>query len=193
MCCIYPSTRPYREGSSYVYVDTPYAPDLIVSLKRRATGFLIPGISLRSIEITIPVGDGATRGPNLAGFVTKGPGLVPALASAASSSRMLSNQRWFVQLQLLKSGYLVARLLPRSTKRSSLVEWNDELSFRLNEVEVAGPDGKAPAPGGFVKVDVKETFGYLKDGTGETWVEQGFAEHFPAINVERKTGFAAPV
>ena len=97
---VYPSTVPFVKGQSFVFVDTPYVPDLIFSLNI-VPGALAPRpagggpLFLRYVQFTIPLGDDKDRVKNLAvPTPITGLGLTPARAAVASRGRMLSNQRW---------------------------------------------------------------------------------------------------
>ncbi|KAH6621588.1 hypothetical protein B0J18DRAFT_432871 [Chaetomium sp. MPI-SDFR-AT-0129] len=201
---VYPSTVPYAKGQSFVYVDTPYVPDLVFSVNI-LPGALAPPpagadpLYLRYVQFTIPLGDEKDRvQAHAVPTPIAGLGLTPAGASAGARGRMLSNQRWVVHLNPTSS-YLFVRIIPRSLQRAVPLTDNRRFSFRLDEVDVAGLGVQSPAPPspdhrrdvGPVIVAVREEYGYIKSWTPSiVWQRQGTATH--RIQVMRKTGWTAP-
>jgi hypothetical protein len=172
---VFQSTSGVKADRSIVYSNTPYPPDLIFAINRRGKGWLIDGLHLRYIQFTIPIGDPAKRGkqPSGQGPVIPGPGLVPDNSVCGVQPRMLSNQRWVVHPDATSTGYFVWRVVPRSMRRECDVAQNVNLSFKLNEVEVGGPNGEAAQLGGTVTVRVREVYGYWEGGQTH---DQGFAD-----------------
>ncbi len=95
------------------------------------------------------------------------------------------------------SSYLIARIIPRSLQRAVPLTDNHRLSFRLDEVDLAGL-GVQPVPSpdhrqdvGPVTIVVREEYGFIKSRTPDiVWQRQGTATH--RIKVVRKTGWKGP-
>ncbi|KAF2465821.1 uncharacterized protein BDR25DRAFT_378528 [Lindgomyces ingoldianus] len=209
---IFPATSKYiaplpalPSSNSYVFVDAPFVPDLIFSININPIATnqieviengkkIKKSLWLREVQFKIPVGDPARRKGDAD---IQGLGLVPDNASAGLQGRMLDNQRWVIHLDP-GAEYMVVRVIPRSTKMSTPVEWNRNLSFKLMEVDIAGFDvpgvgekvqiGEVKPPTGPVEVRVSEVYGFLLPD-GKTWVDQGRASW--SWKVQRKVGFAS--
>jgi hypothetical protein len=184
--CVFQSTSSRKGDQSLVYSNTPYPPDLIFAVNRRGARWLVDGLHLRYVQFTIPVGDPKKRGkqPTGQGPVIPGPGFVPDNAVCGVQARMLNNQRWVVHPDATSTGYFVWRVVPRSMLRECDVAQNINLSFKLDEVEVGGPNGEAELVGGTTTIRVREVFGYWEGGQVH---DQGFAEC--DISVERIAGW----
>ncbi|KAF2737783.1 hypothetical protein EJ04DRAFT_574290 [Polyplosphaeria fusca] len=203
---IFPSTSkfvPALQGqpnsNSYVFIDTPFVPDLIfsVNINPVATNQIEviengkkvkKSLWLREIQFKIPVGDSNRRKGSAD---IQGLGLVPDNASAGLRGRMLDNQRWVIHLDP-GAEYMVVRIIPRSTRMATPVEWNRNLSFKLMEVDIAGTDvpsaGEPKPPTGMVEIRVSELYGFLKED-GKTWQDQGRASW--TWKLMRRTGWAS--
>lgn len=89
------------------------------------------------------------------------------------------------------------RIIPRSLQRAVLLTDNRRLSFRLDEVDLAGL-GVQPVPSpdhrqdtGPVSIAVREEYGYIKTWSPKiVWQRQGTATY--RIQVARKKGWKAP-
>ena len=172
---IYPSTCSYVVpplnsapfANSWIPVDTPYAQDLIFSINIKpawANPNTKGSLWLSEVQFTIPIGNPARRKGNKD---IQGLGLVPDNASAGLRGRMLTNQRWIVHLDP-GSEYMIIRLIPRSTRLATPVEWNRSLSFKLDEVDVGGlnvgTQSQTPqSQRGLTSVDVKEIYGWYNE------------------------------
>lgn len=186
---LFPSTTAYASVPvdkmlnklSFIYTDTPYDPDLIFSINLRAADRLIPNLYISEVQLKIPIGDPNLRkDPNPkaqsgSGEVIPGLGLTPPGADwAAVRGKMLNNQRWIVHLDPLPT-YMVVRLVPRSMLMAYPVTANRNLSFKLDEVPLAGLTGKETQPGN-VTIRVKEIYGRRQgDVAGGVWARMGFA------------------
>ena len=65
---------------------------------------------------------------------------------------------------------------------------NQTLSFRLNEVEVAGPDGSLDAEG-VVAIAVTETYGAWQDDAHTKWADMGSATTMLVVQRTKKTSW----
>jgi len=166
---------------SFVYTDTPYDPDLIFSINLRAADRLISNLYISEVQLKIPIGDPNLRkDPNPQARsgsweVIPGLGLTPQGADwSAVRAKMLSNQRWIVHMDPSPT-YMVVRIIPRSMLMAYPVSVNHNLSFKLDEVPLAGLTGKETHPGN-VTIRVKEIYrrrqGDIADGV---WASMGFA------------------
>ncbi|MCJ1309781.1 hypothetical protein MMC25_003442 [Agyrium rufum] len=190
---IYPSTTVFSNNlvnTSFVPVSSPYAPDLIFSINLYPKSRIRSDLVLHEIQIYIPIGDPTLRKTKT--DILGGIGLVPSNASSGHSPRMLSNQRFIVHMDIqaapldtqfngsdptapgAKPAYLVLRLIPRTMQMSVPILENRTLSFKLNEIELSGVDGKGNQ-GGRVNVVCREVYGYWQDANHTTWVDMGYA------------------
>ena len=173
---IFPSTTPFSRsfyGKGFISTSTPYAPDLIFAVNLRPPGSIISALMVHEIQFRIPIRDPSLRKNKLTDIIG-GLGLIPSGdASVGSGARMLSNQRWVVHMDP-QPAYLVLRLIPRSTKMTVPLLENRSLSFRLNEVEVAGADGSQNQEGE-VTIGVKEIYGQWLDDAHTQWADMGSA------------------
>ena len=181
---IYPSTTPYSEtyiANPFVNTSTPFAPDLIFSANL-ITAKVIPGLMLNEISFRIPIGDPSLRKDKVRDIIG-GVGLVPINSSPGSEPRMLSNQRWVVHQDIQGAltnpkapVYLNLRIIARTVAESVPILENQSLSFKLGNVEIAGPDGKSAGSGKEqVIMIVTERFGNWKDAAKTQWNDQGSA------------------
>ena len=188
---IYPSTTVYKPSSLAppCFVDTtnPFPPDIIFSIN--LTSKLLPplqDLQLHEIDFRIPIGDPSKR-KDQNSDILGGVGLVPINSSPGVSARMLSNQRWVVHMDVQPT-YLNLRIIPRTLNLAVPIAQNTTLSFRLNEVEIAGPDGKSTSSGlspVFVNIGVTEVYGFFSDPSTKTkWVNQGSA--YQQLALQRK-------
>ena len=178
---IYPSTAVYNrllQPTTYVNTKNPFPPDIIFSINLRTFPPPIDqSLSLHEIDFRIPIGDPALR-TNWNTDIVGGAGLVPANSSPGISARMLSNQRWVVHMDV-SAAYLNLRVIPRTLNLTVPVSQNTTLSFKLNEVEIAGPLGKSVTTGKipvFVNITVTEIYGFHADVAKTQWVNQGSAQ-----------------
>jgi len=184
---VYPSTTPFTKtllGRGFVTTSLPYAPDIIFSVNLRPTGSIISGLMLHEIQFRIPIRGRSLRTNKLTDILNSD-GLVPdGNASVGSGARMLSNQRWIVHLDH-QQAYLVLRLIPRTMRMTVPITENQTLSFRLNEVEVAGPDGSLDAEG-VVAIAVTETYGAWQDDAHTKWADMGSATTILVVQRTKK-------
>ncbi|KAL8832471.1 MAG: hypothetical protein Q9191_000241 [Dirinaria sp. TL-2023a] len=191
---IYPSTFVYTKTFPNLapprYVDTknPFPPDIVFSIVLNSPTIIVnQTLRLHEIDFRIPIGDPALR-KSIQNDILGGLGLVPVNSSPGSSARMLSNQRWVVHMDV-QPAYLNLRVIPRTLNLSIPVVQNTQLSFKLNEVEIAGPMGKditvgTPLLPPLVFITVTEVYGFYADGAKTKWVNQGSAVQ--QINLQRK-------
>ncbi|KAL8692917.1 MAG: hypothetical protein Q9218_002143 [Villophora microphyllina] len=181
---IYPSTTIYTgsgpgQGHVVCFVNTtnPFPPDIVFSINLKTpTASVKESLILHEIDFRIPIGDPALR-KDSKNDIIGGLGLVPVNSSPGRSARMLSNQRWVAHMDVQPT-YLNLRVIPRTLNLSVPVAQNSTLSFKLNEVEIAGPQGTsitAKGTSALVHVDVTEIYGFYTDATRTVWVNQGSA------------------
>lgn len=185
---IYPSTFVYSKSilpTLFVNTTNPFPPDIVFSITLNDL-IVKQSLQLHEIDFRIPIGDPSLR-KKLDSDIIGGVGLVPVNSSPGSAARMLSNQRWVVHMDV-QPAYVNLRVIPRTLNLSVPVGQNTSLSFRLNEVEIAGPVGKNVTSGVvpvFVNFTVTEVYGFYADGDKRTkWVNQGSA--FQQMALQRK-------
>lgn len=187
---IYPSTFVYSKSilpTLFVNTTNPFPPDIVFSITLNSPALLVnQTLQLHEIDFRIPIGDPSLR-KKVGSDILGGVGLVPVNSSPGSAARMLSNQRWVVHVDVQPT-YVNLRVIPRTLNLSVPVGQNTSLSFRLNEVEIAGPTGKNVTSGVvpvFVNFTVTEVYGFYADGDKRTkWVNQGSA--FQQMALQRK-------
>ncbi|KAL8792182.1 MAG: hypothetical protein Q9195_005204 [Heterodermia aff. obscurata] len=183
---IYPSTFVYTRSilpTRFVNTTNPYPPDIIFSINLNAFPTPInPLLQLHEIDIRIPIGDPSLRKNGITDILG-GVGLVPVNSSPGSAARMLSNQRWIVHMDV-QTAYLNLRVIPRTMNMTVPVAQNSTLSFKLNEVQIAGTDGKTITTGFapvFVNIGITEKYGFYFDTARTKWIDQGSAQQIIAL------------
>jgi len=143
ICAVYPSTAavkpptpPSQIPASFLYVDTPYYPDLIFSVQLNKSART--DLFLNEIQFEIPLGPRSSRPVSDGGFVS--PGLMDVYTGPGA--RMLSNQRWVVHHDHVSANNeretsFILRLIPRSLLNGYPIGRNANLSFRLNECPIS--------------------------------------------------------
>ena len=192
---IYPSTFIYNKSPFDLFpprfVDTtnPFPPDIVFSILLNSPTLIVnQTLRLHEIDFRIPIGDPALR-KSLQNDILGGFGLVPVNSSPGSFARMLANQRWVVHMDVQPT-YLNLRVIPRTLNLSVPVVQNTQLSFKLNEVEIAGPQGTSVTVSKpfvlppVVHITVTEVYGFYADAAKTQWVNQGSA--FQQIDLQRK-------
>ena len=185
---IYPSTTIYTKSilpTRFVNTTNPYPPDIIFSIILNDTLLVNRTLQLHEIDFRIPIGDPSLR-TDLAKDILGGIGLVPVDSSPGIAARMLSNQRWVVHMDI-SAAYLNLRVIPRTLNLAVPILQNTTLSFKLNEVQIAGPNGKSITSGRlpvFVNVVVTEIYGFYADAARTRWVNQGSAQQ--QFTIQRK-------
>ena len=181
---IYPSTTVYTKSlvpPRFVNTTNPFPPDIIFSINLNSPSFLVnQTLQLHEIDFRIPIGDPSLR-TNWTTDIMGGVGLVPVNSSPGVSARMLSNQRWIVHMDV-EAAYLNLRVIPRTMNLTVPIMQNPTLSFKLNEVQIAGPDGKSVTIVSFgslpvvVNITVTEIYGFYADAAKTEWVNVGSAQ-----------------
>lgn len=186
----FPSTTSYNSlafdrisltRTSFVFTDTPYDPDLIFSINLRPADVLTKGLYISEVQFKIPIGD-----PNLrkqpkplapSWEVISGLGLTPPGADWGNvRAKMLNNQRWIVHMDP-EPTYMNIRIIPRSMLMAYPVAINRNMSFKLDEVPLAGADGKATQPGS-VTIHVTEIYRRRqRDVADGLWASMGTADY----------------
>ena len=183
---VYPSTYVYSRSilpTRFINTTNPYPPDIIFSINLNTFPLLVNQLlQLHEIDIRIPIGDPSLRN-NRTTDILGGVGLVPANSSPGTAARMLSNQRWIVHMDV-QAAYLNLRVIPRTMNMTVPVAQNSTLSFKLNEVQIAGTDGKTTTTGFapvFVNIGITEKYGYYFDTARTKWIDQGSAQQVIAL------------
>ncbi|KAL8672155.1 MAG: hypothetical protein Q9168_003378 [Polycauliona sp. 1 TL-2023] len=189
---IYPSTLTYSKSlfpPRYVETTNPFPPDIVfsINLKSLVLPALPQALQLHEIDFRIPIGDASLR-KNLGSDIMLGGGLVPVDSSPGSAARMLSNQRWVVHMDV-EAAYLNLRIIPRTLNLAVPIQQNRSLSFKLNEVEIAGREGKTVTSGRlpvyeYVNIAITEIYGFYADAARTVWINQGSAQQ--QISLQRK-------
>ena len=183
---IYPSTFVYSQSilpTRFIDTKNPFPPDIIFSINLNTFPlFVNTFLQLHEIDIRIPIGDPSLR-KNISTDILGGVGLVPVNSSPGTAARMLSNQRWIVHMDI-QTAYLNLRVIPRTMNMTVPVAQNSTLSFKLNEVQIAGTDGKTITTGFapvFVNIGITEKYGFYQDTARTKWIDQGSAQQMIAL------------